>query len=515
MLKSQRIRNEFQPFRINILRKAFSTEHFSFNIYKIMQDQEQIQENIQSQTQETEQVTQPVAESVQVPIVEESGENPTFLKGYEISNFKLSPRIYKILALSAAVNLLFIFAFAQGNLLTRKGCESPFVRTVCGVLDTVYVATMVYDTDSQYVVKEYDKTEIGDAEITYIDVSGEAPPLTYPAGYFALANPEQYAQTEDGSFTNLNVPQTIDTYPTNPINPPFPSNSPNLMDMPQTLPPVNKSPVIGNLPDSPIGKTLPGRRGRKENPTDNDDSPTDSPENEATADKDANKEKSEGKKDETKQPEINSDAVTAVAINKKPFEDFATMVLAKTSSEEKPDLTKPFMVVMQGVINKDGTLNRKKSKFIRQEGDEEMINLSKSAIAAIGDSGILGYLGNLDVNNVNFTLVQDDEKIFAIITSSQPTPERANTITSGFNGLVKGAFLLDSNNIKKLGDDEKILLKNAKATSKGKDFILKFEMPKKDAHEMIQRNLEKERQKRKQQENSTAQKTNPNPNAGK
>ena len=482
-----------------------------------MQDQEQLQENLETQIRETEQVTQPLAESAQVAVREDFGENPTFLKGYEISNFKFSPNFYKILAISAAFNLLFLFAFAQGNLLTRKGCESPFVRTVCGVLDTVYVATMVYDTDSQYVVKEYDKTEIGDAEeITYIDVSSETPPLSYPAGYFALANPEQYSQLPDGTFTNM--PQTIDTFPSNPMNPTFPNNSPNLMDMPQTLPPVNKSPVIGKLPDSPISRT-PRKKSDRKNPPLEDDSPTELPDlgDDATADKDADKDKNKeaGKKDEPEKPEIKSDAVTAVQINKKPFEDFSTMVLAKMTGEEKPDLTKPFMVVMQGVIKKDGTLDRKKSKFIRQEGDEEMINLSKSAIEAIGDSGILGYLGNLDINNVNFTLVQDEEKIFAIITSSQPTPERANTTASGFNGLVKAAYLLDSNNIKKLGDDEKLLLDSAKATSKGKDFILKFEMPKKDAHEMIQRNLEKERIKRQQEKNSTAQKVNQTPNTGK
>ena len=480
-----------------------------------MQDQEQIQKDLQSQTQETEQVTQSPAESVEVPIMEQSDENPNFLKGYEISNFKFSPTFYKILAISAAFNLLFIFAFAQGNLLTRKGCESPFVRTVCGVLDTVYVATMVYDTDSQYVVKEYNKTEIGDAqEITYIDVSGETPPLTYPAGYFALANPEQYSQLPDGSFTNM--PQTIDTFPTDST---FPSNSPNLMDIPQTLPPVNRSPVIGKIPDSPFSTTT-RNKGSKKKSTLEEDSPTELPDlgDDAMADKNADKNKEAGKKNEDEKPEIKSDAVTAVEINKKPFEDFSTMVLAKMSGKEQPDLTKPFIVVMQGVIKKDGTLDRKKSKFIRQEGDEEMINLSKSAIEAIGDSGVLGYLGNLDINNVNFTLVQDGEKIFAIITSSQPTPERANTTATGFNGLVKAAYLLDSNNIKKLGDDEKILLNNAKATSDKKDFILKFEMPKKDAHEMIQRNLQKEREKRekkKQEENSTAQKVDSIPNTGK
>ncbi|MBA2620787.1 MAG: hypothetical protein H0U87_06275, partial [Acidobacteria bacterium] len=57
--------------------------------------------------------------------------------GYEIKNWILTPRIYKIIAASAALNLFAVFVMAQGSLLTRKGCESPFVSSICRVLDTV------------------------------------------------------------------------------------------------------------------------------------------------------------------------------------------------------------------------------------------------------------------------------------------------------------------------------------------------------------------------------------------
>ncbi len=67
--------------------------------------------------------------------------------------------------------------------------------------------------------------------------------------------------------------------------------------------------------------------------------------------------------------------------------------------------------------------------------------------------------------------------------------------------------------MKKLGDDEKILLNSAKTTTKDKQFILNFAMPKKDAHEMINRNLQKEAKKRAEksnQPNSTAQNADAN-----
>ena len=66
---------------------------------------------------------------------------------YEIRNWNYSPRLYKIIAASAAVNLLLVFIVGQTSLLTMKGCDSPFVGKVCQVLDTVYVSSMLFGTD--------------------------------------------------------------------------------------------------------------------------------------------------------------------------------------------------------------------------------------------------------------------------------------------------------------------------------------------------------------------------------
>src|SRR5690606_23860072 len=76
---------------------------------------------------------------------------------YEIKTWEMSPRIYKILAVSAAVNLLALVVFAQTNVLTMKGCESPFVGRVCQVLDTVYVGAVLFGTERDYIDAEYER----------------------------------------------------------------------------------------------------------------------------------------------------------------------------------------------------------------------------------------------------------------------------------------------------------------------------------------------------------------------
>ncbi len=114
---------------------------------------------------------------------------------YEIRNWDFSSTVYKILAISAVFNIAVLAFIGQTNLLTLRGCDSPFVGRVCQVLDMAYVSTVIFGTEREYADMEYEKTELGDAEITFIDVSDE---LKYPEGYFQIANPVQFAMRQQG-----------------------------------------------------------------------------------------------------------------------------------------------------------------------------------------------------------------------------------------------------------------------------------------------------------------------------
>jgi hypothetical protein len=220
----------------------------------------------------------------------------------------------------------------------------------------------------------------------------------------------------------------------------------------------------------------------------------------------------EEKADETPQPEITSLPVDENKLNKKPLEDFGDEVLTKLAEKNNQlDLSKNFTVVMNGTITKDGKLDKKKSGFVKNEGDAEMIDVAKAAIEAIGDSQLLVHLRNLGVEKVQFTLIQDDKQIYAVITSEQPTEARARTVSSGLNTLISGAKLA-------VEEDVKTLLDSAKVEPKGKNFIINFAMPKPIAQEMINRKLKEAEAKKKAEENkpnSTAQTNNVNGNAAR
>ena len=322
--------------------------------------------------------------------------------------------------------------------------------------------------------------------VTFIDKSDV---LQYPEGYFALANPGQTGEPVD----------EIGVLPNSPDSAPISSSS-DIAEKPQVLPTPNRNLgkddipkdlfTLGDDPPAKFGGKKPGKppvkkpkRDIMSNESPNIDTvagkPTPKPTPSATP---SEKDAGDAKED------------FAQRFNKKPLQDFADGVIGKVDSpkpEEKIDLTQSFIVELDGYLTKQGTFDAKKTRFIKNEGDEQMVNVAKSAIEAIGDSTIFSYLIGLGVEKVNIRLVQDEQKITAVVKSSQPTEEKAKTISSGFRGLI----LLAQMNTK---DDAEVqtLLKGVKFDSEGKSFVINFEIPKAEAHKLIDKKLQEARQKK-------------------
>ena len=444
-------------------------------------------------------------------------------ESYEVKSWNLTPRIYKIIGAAAAFHLLAIAFIAQTNLLTKKGCDSPFVSQICQVLDTVYVGSALLGTNSEFVSKDYERNELADAEITYIDATGETPPLKYPEGYFALANPEEFAAMQNADFS---IDNSIPGFPTNPTI----QNDTNLLNTPQIVPTPNNNAIKGKIPDSPftfgnnpIASTPPIKRIRiPKPPRVNNTSPGKLPsfeeftgknKNNPTLDANANTDTAKEDKTEKVQKSVESEPVAGLEINKKPFEDLGDALIEKIAKKEV-DLNKPFTVVLDGTISADGKLDPKKSRFIKFEGDEQMVNVAKDAIEAVGSSGFLGYLKNNGIDRVNFTMVQDDKQIYVLIVSDQKTPEKAATTASGFNTLISGIKILDQNGLKKLDDNSKTLINNSKVSSDGKNFVLNFTIPKQNAQDLINKSLRERAEKKNNPGNNSNTSQNPSAKNG-
>lgn len=428
-----------------------------------------------------------------------------FLQGYEIKNWEFSPRIYKILVGAAVVHIVSLLLLAQTNFMSASACQSPFVSRVCNVLDTVYVGSKLFSGEKDYVVREYNRTQIDDADVVWVDTTQVEPQLTYPTGYFEIANRDELAAqrlAEEMASNGLSN-QTLPPATIPPANPPV------------YRPPVNRTPVIPSRRDS-IARRPQKLPKPKDNVTkgeiDEDLFKIDDSDDGKVADTGDKNGKGEGDKpknpadkdDKTPKGKTPNDAngLTTVEINKKPLQDFADEVVDKWAKKEI-DLNQQFVVRLVGRIRDDGRLDRENSRFDTEadQGDEKMINLAKRAIEAVGDSGWLTYLRNLGAREIVITVMQNDENIVARVESKMKSESEARTMASGMSTLIS-----TTRQFVKLGEDETKLLNAAKKpTHRGNTFILDMQMAKPEAQEMMNRKLNEAWAKKQKEQNNGGQ----------
>lgn len=437
-----------------------------------------------------EQIRRDAAEAAKAQSVESDAADGLF-SHYEVKAWEWGPYLYKILGASLIVNIVGFLVIAQTD-FTKRGCDSPFVGRVCQVLDTVYVGSVLFGTEREYADAAYEKSELEDADITFIDVSGETPPLSYPEGYFQIANPVQYAmlkqQADGGGFP------PISSFPT--YNPST-SAANELRNRTPVLPKANPNPLEGEVPDSPFkfetdddtakntgGKNTNRPLGGKVNGKNNGNGKT------ATDDQTANNDKTD--------PAKNADADTegvavmdknGVYINKRPIKDFGAATLEKIDKKEV-SLETPFHIVIAGKL---GLAKDKKTVKILDpkvipdanglKNDPAIEQLAKDAVLATSDAGWFGYLYNQNVRNVVISVEQNDTEMIVNVRSDQPNEDDARRAASGLNGLLALSLLSSKPN-------EKEFLSRAELSSQGKTFQLKFNLPKPLAQEMIRRMLD-------------------------
>ena len=422
---------------------------------------------------------------------------------YEVKNWNFSPRLYKIAAISAIFNVLALVVFAQGNLLTMRGCDSPMVSKVCQVIDTIYIGSKLIGTDSEFVDKEYEKTELGDAEITYIDVSGVTPPLNYPEGYFAVANPEEYAMRQQMLLNNessadfVMPPSGSIPFPTMPGGSPSStmSGGSDLMNTKPVLPKRNDNAVIGDLPTSTSGTgTTPSRnnipRIRNTRPPKGKTPPNESPKTLPKDEDLADNNEDNGKKPDDKQTAGKSDPVTEVELNKRPLEDLSKYVNDLLQKKEV-DLQTQFTVSATGKLTDKGKIERKTFRYTKAESaDPKMIEVVQQSIEAINDSGYLQYLSGLSGKDLNLLFSQSETNIIAEVKSELESKTRANSIKASLDLAISLVKMKKSGSEADANDkDDLELLKGAKIETDGKYIIIKFEIPKNIAQGLIQRKL--------------------------
>ena len=190
--------------------------------------------------------------------------------------------------------------------------------------------------------------------------------------------------------------------------------------------------------------------------------------------------------------------ITKVTINREALTVYGKEVAAQVDKREI-DLAATFKVIAVAELLPNGKMDtsvdkktrQKKSRVLTGEGDPKMIDTVTKAIAAIGDSGWLGYLTLEGIKKIRFEFSQDDQKLLVKIFAEELTPERAATLSSKLSGALSAARTGNQLGVVNIGDDEMTLLNAAGISSDGKIVTVNFELTKAVAQEMINRNVKK------------------------
>ena len=408
---------------------------------------------------------------------------------YEIKNWVFSPTMYKLLAFSAILNLAVLGFVAQTNVLTLRGCDSPWVGRVCQVLDMAYVGAMIYGTDREFVDEAYENIDLGEADITFIDVTGDTPPLSYPEGYFQVANPVQFQMLKQMEANPAGMPNPIQAYtpPTSTMG----GGEPDLLKIQPNIPAANPNAFkddsstglfkVDSTPPSSGRVARNKGRGGKIRPDSNTN--TIKPDETTVAGSNTNTQAA---------PPITSstDPVAGPDINRRPMVDLGNWVNESVEKKEV-DLQTEFLVNAKGKLDKDGRLDQKTFQWVQATSpNEKMIEVVKRSIEAINVAGYLQYLKDMSGKDFNFQIQQDADNISAVVLSEMESDTRAKSIKSGLDLAISIAKLKkQAENADQNDKDDLVLLENAKVETDGKRIVLKFVVPKVIAHPMIQRKL--------------------------
>lgn len=354
---------------------------------------------------------------------------------FEVNRELRWPVVSKLLAGSLGLHLLLVAS----------------VLYVPGLRDAFNLATLIADTS--FVDRDYVRTEIGN-EVQLVELTNEK--FRYPDGYFA---PESAATVPPPMPTPL--PFLAQTQP--PVAPAFsPTPTPTPLSIAEASPVPSASSSTSPLVAS---KTSP--------------TPAQSPAMTA--------EEAQAQLDKTAEKN-NLSLPKETEINKKVMKDFAAYA-NELKNQGKLDLNKPFEIVIEAELDKDGKL--KNPKFTKKAGDENLVDLFGRMIAALNDSGFLVYLKPVDADNpgsrVVFTIKQGESEVLATVESEASSADSARLLAKGFNAAL--TFGAQS----RAGKDEEALLRNTTAEPVGKKIVFNFTMPRQAVVDLIKRQLAPEK----------------------
>jgi hypothetical protein len=162
-------------------------------------------------------------------------------------------------------------------------------------------------------------------------------------------------------------------------------------------------------------------------------------------------------------------------INKRPLKDW--LAKAKEAKDKNEfDVTKPIEMTVEADLGPEGKLVN--AQIVSLSGDEKLKPYVQDFFAALSDSRALTFLG-ADVKHIRMTVQLTDTNVTVQVTSEVASPDLASRKAKGYSLLLAGGRIV------KKGQTEEIIYKNTKVSADGKQVVVNFTMPRKEATDIL------------------------------
>lgn len=308
---------------------------------------------------------------------------------------------------------------------------------VPAVRDTFSLASTL--SGLRFVEEDYQKTLVGQRADVMLNFADNK--LYYPPGYFT-------------SQTDLPTP-----------------DAPQLVEqvMPQPIP--TPRPIKAKPTPTPEASPSPTDEATAENAGDPNGDPTASPSPGATPQS----------AEEAERMAKEAGAEKFPTINTKPFTDLLKQGKQMRDAGEI-DLSGTLEMEFEGDRQEDGRLVNVEVTGAAAS-NPKLVQLAKDFIAAISDSKILAALKG--TRHLKMRVKLDDKEIAVRVLTEMTSAEEAASMSNGYNGLLWiGAQ-------SKKGKEEEAIFKSVQIAAEAKQIILTFNMPRKDAGDLLSKMIKK------------------------
>lgn len=316
-----------------------------------------------------------------------------------------------------------------GLSLVLHGALAAGLAFIPAVRDALSIANLI--SGAEYVDEAYDKTMIGErAQLIKISPDGK---LHYPPGYFAV-NRQPAPPPVQVIAEAKPTPKPKPTPTPTPVPSPSPSASPTDVDK------------AGEVASAAGAETK----------------------------EDAEKAIDEAaKKTGVVRPEEGK-------INKRPLKDWLAQA-NELKTKGELDLSGTVELVIVARRDLKGKLHN--PQVVKKSGDPKLVAVAKELVGAINDSNVLYFLEGSGEGQVRFLVKMDQALVAATVESEVDSPEQAQKMASGY-----GVLLLLGKTARK-GKDEAIIYQNTRISSRGRQVVVNFSMPRQAAGDMLKKQL--------------------------